>query len=59
VSDLAGEITEPAQQPDKQNGKQGADAHGQSYKKPDLLLMQGQTSFWSASMVVSHIYYPG
>ena len=28
-------------QPDKRNGKQGADANKQSGKKPDLLLMFG------------------
>jgi predicted phage-related endonuclease len=39
--DLVRDKTGPVHQPEKRNGKQGADDHEQSDKKPDLLLMRG------------------
>jgi hypothetical protein len=54
--DLVSDITKPVQQPEKRNGKQGADNHKQSDKKPDLLLMPGQTRFSPATVMISHSF---
>ena len=54
LSGLVRDTTEPAHKPEKRKGKQGAEGHQQSGKKPDLFLMFGQARFSPASVVVCH-----
>jgi hypothetical protein len=51
----------PVHQPEKRNGSQGADAHRQSGKKTDLLLVLGQKRLSPPNGVILHsilIYRP-
>jgi hypothetical protein len=54
LSGLVRDTTEPAHQPEKRKGKQGAESHQQSGKKPHLLLMFRQTGFSPARVVELH-----